>query len=50
VAEILTLFGDTIVTLMLTGKVGKKKLPPGSYRITLRASIVVGTATATAGG
>ena len=35
--------------LKLTAKIGKKKLPPGSYRVTVRATNTVGSTTATAG-
>ncbi len=35
--------------IKLTGKVGKKKLPPGKYRVYLRAANAVGAASAEAG-
>jgi len=36
-------------SIKLTGKVGRKKLPTGTYRVTVRATNSVGTATAKAG-
>ncbi len=36
-------------TIKLTGKVGKKRLPPGTYTVTVRATNPIGTATASAG-
>ena len=36
-------------TIKLTAKVGTKRLPPGSYRVSVRATTTIGSTTATAG-
>ena len=48
-AKLVKALGAGGSTIKLTGKVGKKKLPPGKFTVTVRASNGIGTASASAG-
>ena len=48
-ATVSTTLGAGASVIKLTGRLGTKRLPPGTYRVTIRASNAIGAATASAG-